>query len=43
VESPLPFVRERTLEDGPNWGLLIALSFCLEVWILAGVAFTAFT
>ena len=36
VDTPLQ-VPERPLEHRPNWGVLIGLAFCLEVWLLVAV------
>ena len=43
VDSSLSSVHDRTLVNGPNWGFLIGLALCIEVWVLVGVALAAFT
>ena len=43
MDTPLLLVRERTLEHGPNWGFLIALAFCIEIWLLVYVAVAELT
>jgi hypothetical protein len=38
VDAAFSSVRERPVEDGPNWGLVISFALSVEIWMLVGIA-----